>query len=1470
MNNLNTLPITDAETYALSVHKGGTAAYTAKEAAENLNLLTYDNPSSVRLDEQGKLIVSQFSNIPFGSTVSIKGPSQLYVGTVTEFEITDYDSTRFYEIFFDNCIVKREEDKIYVQTFSIPIIAFFEINKRRYEFNVIHSPVNKPVIAYPSNGSTELDSILTFESNLFSMANSYDEHASSDWQIAVDIDFNNIVKETSYDPNHRLQWTVSELIQNTTYYLRVRHRSIFSGASEWSNTCIFKTRTQYKPAPPILENPEPDSNNVNLKATFTFSDFEVLGKANDRHIKTDWQLAADSNFDTVIKSSFDDVENLNSWYIEGLNDLRVYYIRARYTGVNYGQGDWSSAYSFTTIVSNTVSTPVIASPVRNSTGNALDQVVRASVFNVSDGFDTHLNTDWQLALDANFSVLIQQSLNDTVNKTTWTLNTLLPNRNYYLRVRYRGAVLGLSHWSNPVVFKTIGVDRPSVIAPANNATDQKLHVTLQSSAFSATGTEDDHATSDWQIASDAAFNTILLSSIDDPVNLTSINVTLNLNTTYYVRVRHNGAIFGKGDWSDGIKFSTITKFIVIPPRIMSPETGINNQSSTVKITGNAFSVNDGTDTHSMSYWQLAKDAEFTQIVQTSIDDSVNLTSWTVTNLEANTVYYVRMKYKGTANGYSDWSLVSNFKTVASYNPVKPTIEYPLNKANNMNLSDLIESSAFEMTGGTDTHAASDWQIATDINFTNLVKSEINSVRLILYAYSGLSDLTKYYVRVRHKGQNTGYGPWSEPIEFTTIIGNSVSTPTITSPSNNASGIQTSVTLLSSNFAVSGGSDTHQSSDWQVATDSAFINVVAIANGDTVNKTKFTPANLVSSKTYYARVRYKGSVLPYSAWSPTITFSTVGLTKPSITNPVNGQGDVFPSIIFKSSAFTSQIGSDTHKSSDWQISTDQDFMTIIASTANDTVNKTTWAAALSINTTYYIRVRYTGVSYGTSAWSDPVSFTTIKNFTVNKPTITSPVNNAQNLRDTLTITSTAFGTSGGSDYQVSSDWQIATDNAFVNVVKSSINDGGNLTSWTVTGLSTSTLYYVRVKHEGAILGASDWSNPIMFSTKNNFEPTSEEASFYAGDRGYQNHFGERVCMSGDGQRVCVHDPVNGGIYIFRKSGTSWLQEYKAPIAYSDPGIDLDYEGKTLAIGNPTDGTPEVPRTGSVSVYTRSNTSWALTGNMVLSSAVVFGNESFGKAVSLTSTGDLCIVGAPGFNVDGVSMGAAFIFRRDGNTWSQSSRLTPTDGLAGDGFGNAVSIANNGTKAVVAASNATRFSSWYSGNAYVYKNMLEFWQEEGILSPSDRSNMAYFGKAISMSGDGQRVIVGTNVGRAYIYKYGASWSQEARLDKGNSFGKTVALDLGGSRAIVGDASYSIGDVYSAVGCAYTFSRNGSTWSSGTVVTPSTKKTGLQYGVSVDIAADGARAVVGAYDMALGSIGMIGSGPGSSTSGQVFILS
>ncbi len=66
------------------------------------------------------------------------------------------------------------------------------------------------------------------------------------------------------------------------------------------------------------------------------------------------------------------------------------------------------------------------------------------------------------------------------------------------------------------------------------------------------------------------------------------------------------------------------------------------------------------------------------------------------------------------------------------------------------------------------------------------------------------------------------------------------TPSITSPTNNATGISLTPTITSSAFSMNwaGSGETHASSDWEVSTDPNFTTIVASSYNDTVNKTSW--------------------------------------------------------------------------------------------------------------------------------------------------------------------------------------------------------------------------------------------------------------------------------------------------------------------------------------------------------------------------------------------------------------------------------------------------------------------------------------------------------------------------------------------------------------------------------------------------------------------------------------------------------
>lgn len=106
--------------------------------------------------------------------------------------------------------------------------------------------------------------------------------------------------------------------------------------------------------------------------------------------------------------------------------------------------------------------------------------------------------------------------------------------------------------------------------------------------------------------------------------------------------------------------------------------------------------------------------------------------------------------------------------VLNAGPKKPVIQSPLNNAVGAPIAFTVIADAFVPYGGMFNHQSSDWQFATDISFTNIIKASMaDTVNLIQYSITGLSILTKYYLRVRYKGDNGAYSNWSDTVTITT-------------------------------------------------------------------------------------------------------------------------------------------------------------------------------------------------------------------------------------------------------------------------------------------------------------------------------------------------------------------------------------------------------------------------------------------------------------------------------------------------------------------------------------------------------------------------------------------------------------------------------------------------------------------------------------------------------------------------------
>jgi hypothetical protein len=293
-----------------------------------------------------------------------------------------------------------------------------------------------------------------------------------------------------------------------------------------------------------------------------------------------------------------------------------------------------------------------------------------------------------------------------------------------------------------------------------------------------------------------------------------------------------------------------------------------------------------------------------------------------------------------------------------------------------------------------------------------------------------------------------------------------------------------------------------------------------------------------------------------------------------------------------------------------------------------------------------------------------------------------------------------------------------------------------------------------------------------------------------------------------------------------------------------GVATAIDGDTLVIGS---NSTERGRllAGAAYVFVRNGVNWTLQAKLVPNDPVAI--HFFGWSVDIS--GDTIVVGAAGDNFAGTYSGAAYIFERTGTTWTQRAKLVPADTRAGDEFGTTVAI--DGNTVVIGANNHDDGAS-NAGAAFVFVRNGNNWTQQAELLAPDPSVEAWLGLSVAIDGD--RIAVGaiyddergTDAGAAYLFKRtGTTWTLETKLlasdgAAGNTFGFSVSVK--GDRVLVGASDF--GDVGGGLGGAYVFELSGSSWVEVQKLTAAAPPGAGFYGFGVSVALGDDLIVVGAH--------------------------
>jgi hypothetical protein len=285
-----------------------------------------------------------------------------------------------------------------------------------------------------------------------------------------------------------------------------------------------------------------------------------------------------------------------------------------------------------------------------------------------------------------------------------------------------------------------------------------------------------------------------------------------------------------------------------------------------------------------------------------------------------------------------------------------------------------------------------------------------------------------------------------------------------------------------------------------------------------------------------------------------------------------------------------------------------------------------------------------------------------------------------------------------------------------------------------------------------------------------------------------------------------------------------------------GVAIDIDGDTAVVTRLANFFTGVP--GAAFIYTRNGATWTLQQTLTEQDNEPMSDDGYGFSVALH--GDTLVVGAIGDSTAAFAAGAAYVYVRNGTTWSFQQKLTAGDPTSFSNFGIGVDV--QGDTIVV--------GGHLADSAYVFQRAGGVWTQQQKLV-GDSTPEQSFGISVAISG--QTIAVGAAshsspganfAGAVYVFvKDGASWNLQQQFTTHDvaadqNLGFTVGIS--GNTIVASAIGESVGA--HSKGAVFIFDRNGTTWSQ-------TKRIVEQGGNKVD--AYGMRVVIEGDTIVVGNI-------------------
>ncbi len=709
-----------------------------------------------------------------------------------------------------------------------------------------------------------------------------------------------------------------------------------------------------------------------------------------------------SNFASFVGSyNALNVGNVTSASVTGLTVGVTYYYRVRATN-----SCGTSTYSGTITYATSPATPAVPGVVAGSGATCTS-------ITANWGASANASTYYlDVSTVSNFASFVSGYNNLSVgNVTTYSVTGLTAGVTYYYRVRASNSC-GTSASNATTTYAT------SAATPAAPATAAGSGATC--SSISANWAASGGATSYLLDVSTVSNFASFVGSYNNlnVGNVTTYSVTgLTAGVTYYYRVRATNSC------GTSASNATIT-YATLPATPAAPATAAGTGATCNSINANWVASSNGT----AYYLDVSTVSNFASFVGSYNNLNVgNVTTYAVTGLTAGTTYYYRVRASNSCG-------TSASNATITYATLPATPAAPATAAGSGATCTTIDANWVASSNGTAYYL----DVSTVSNFATFVSgfNNLNVGNVTTYNVTGLAAGTTYYYRVR-ASNSCGTSASNATITYATLP----ATPPVPAA---AAGTAATCTGFTANWGASAGANNYF---LDVSTVSNFATFVSGFNNLSVgNVTSYGVTGLTAGNTYYYRVR-AANTCGTTASNASTTFATSPAT-PAVPATAAGSGTTCTTIN------ANWVASANATNYYLDVSTVSNFATFVSGYSNLSVgNVTTYSiTGLTAGTTYYYRVRASN-SCGTSASNATITYATAP-ATPAVPTAAAGTN-----ADCNSFTANWVAVANATNYYL----DVSTVSNFATFVSGFNNlSVGNVASYSVTGLSTSTTYYYRVR------------------------------------------------------------------------------------------------------------------------------------------------------------------------------------------------------------------------------------------------------------------------------------------------------------------------------------------------------------------------------------------------------------------------